>query len=381
MDMFARKQSSRSLLWILIPICIIALGFCKKESEDNSLLMLTALTSSWKAPGGNNPVRTLAPLKTYQTQCWDSAGVLIACAGTGQDGEYQAGRTADFTVPTAHGTYTNDYTTEDNATGLVWKTCSEGLSGPGCTGTVSTMDWVTATGTGSGCDALNSLNSGVGYAGRSGWRMPTVEELEILINYSASGPAAFATSFPATVANIYWSASTYVSNTTVGWGVHFLLGGMGFYNKASNYYVRCVSSGVYNPARLYTVNGDGTVTDRETGLLWEKCSMGQNNDAGCSGTATTAIWTDALSYCNGLTLAGRTWRLPNINELKSIADRTISNPAIEATSFPATVANYYWSASTSVASTASAWLLGFVDGGSAAGLKTGSHYARCVSGP
>jgi hypothetical protein len=43
-------------------------------------------------------------------------------------------------------------------------------------------------------------------------------------------------------------------------------------------------------ARGYTDNGDGTVTDKATGLVWQKCSRGQNNDA----TATN--WTDAGSY-------------------------------------------------------------------------------------
>jgi hypothetical protein len=41
----------------------------------------------------------------------------------------------------------------------------------------------------------------------------------------------------------------------------------------------------YNPLS-YTDNGDGTVTDNNTGLIWQKCSVGQTNDATCSGPAT-----------------------------------------------------------------------------------------------
>jgi len=65
-------------------------------------------------------------------------------------------------------------------------------------------------------------------------------------------------------------------------------------------------------ARSYTDNGDGTVTDKATGLVWQKCSRGQNNHA----TATN--WTDAGSYCSSLSLASRTWRLPSRQELETL---------------------------------------------------------------
>ncbi|MBV5349935.1 hypothetical protein JZU71_01895, partial [bacterium] len=43
----------------------------------------------------------------------------------------------------------------------------------------------------------------------------------------------------------------------------------------------------------FTDNANGTITDNNTGLLWQKCSVAQNNDATCSGTATTHNWYQA----------------------------------------------------------------------------------------
>jgi len=130
-------------------------------------------------------------------------------------------------------------------------------------------------------------------------------------------------------------------------------------------------------------NLDHTVTDRKTGLIWERCSMGQelnNISYNCSGTATTATWANALTYCNGLTLAGRTWRLPNINELTSIVDRSkASGATIDLTVFPATVANNYWSSSTYVPNASFAWLVFFSNGLVTYNNKSNNKYVRCVS--
>ena len=195
---------------------------------------------------------------TGQTQCWDTVGTLdgtcVAATSTGQDGKLKLGQVASFTGPTAHATYTTDYTTKDNDYNLVWRTCSEGLSGAtcatgggavtGCTtnaGTAVTCTWANAT---TACSALNTANGGLGYAGRTTWRLPTVEELETLIDYSlAVGPVTFVANFPGSVASIYWSSSTYVPTTAFAWVVSFNDGMVGATDKTNSYYVRCVSTG------------------------------------------------------------------------------------------------------------------------------------------
>jgi len=115
-------------------------------------------------------------------------------------------------------------------------------------------------------------------------------------------------------------------------------------------------------------NGDGTVTDFDTGLMWQ-----QSDDN------TTRTWADAETYCAGLSLAGKTdWRLPEAKELTSIVDYRYANPAINATAFPGTNASYYWSASSFAANSTDAWRVSFVNGSIYPFNKTSSYYVRCV---
>jgi hypothetical protein len=151
--------------------------------------------------------------------------------------------------------------------------------------------------------------------------------------------------------------------------------------KTSAYYVRCVAGG-NGSAPSFTDNNDGTVTDRKSNLIWQKCSMGQNNDAACTGSATTATWANAMTYCNGLTLAGKIWRLPSVNELESIVDESKSNLTIDTVSFPATVAVNYWSSSTHVPySTSNAWYVTFNFAFDMYASKASIAYVRCATGP
>ena len=80
-------------------------------------------------------------------------------------------------------------------------------------------------------------------------------------------------------------------------------------------------------------NGNGTVTDKSTGLMWQQKDYGE----------TAATREDVSLYCKKLELAGyKDWRLPTCEELLSIVDTTKSNPAINIIYFPDTKATYYW---------------------------------------
>jgi uncharacterized protein DUF1566 len=123
-------------------------------------------------------------------------------------------------------------------------------------------------------------------------------------------------------------------------------------------------------------NGDGTVSDNVTGLMWQQASAPDAN-GGADGTYSQA---DALAYCAELQLAGHAdWRLPALIELESIRDFTVSNPAIDVTVFPDTVSKEYWS-STPLAGPApgSAWFVFFYFGDTDNDVENKAHYVRCV---
>lgn len=134
-------------------------------------------------------------------------------------------------------------------------------------------------------------------------------------------------------------------------------------------------------AGSFNDNGNSTVTDLTTNLIWQQCSAGLSG-AGCAtGAAATYTWENAISNCEGLSLGGFTdWRLPNVKELKSIADMATFGPAINATYFPATQSSNYWSSTTYMGSTTTAWVVVFNDGYTLNAFKTNTSYVRCVRG-
>jgi hypothetical protein len=106
--------------------------------------------------------------------------------------------------------------------------------------------------------------------------------------------------------------------------------------------------------RTYTDNGDGTVTDNTTGLIWQKCSNGLSGSSCATGANVPDTWASALTDCNNNTagLPGSGWYLPNIYQLTSLDDFGRStNPYINTTYFPATATGAWWSSTTSPTST------------------------------
>ena len=120
--------------------------------------------------------------------------------------------------------------------------------------------------------------------------------------------------------------------------------------------------GVAWPDPRFTDNGNGTVTDNLTGLIWLK-------NANCFGgqawvTALTSANTLASGAC-GLTdgSAAGQWRLPNRNELMSLVDRSQYNPVLPSGHpFTFVQSNNYWSGSTYAINTILAWYVYMVGG-------------------
>ncbi|SLM28582.1 exported hypothetical protein [Desulfamplus magnetovallimortis] len=118
----------------------------------------------------------------------------------------------------------------------------------------------------------------------------------------------------------------------------------------------------------YVDNGNGTVTDKGTGLIW------QQTDDGVERT-----WEEALEYCESLTLDTKSdWRLPNIRELETIVDDSLYGPAINTDYFKNAKSDVYWSGSTLANYTDYAWNVYFISGNVDYYYKTDDYYVRCV---
>jgi len=299
---------------------------------------------------------------TGQTKCYDDIGE-ITCP---QSGEPFHGQDANYTInpPSytkldAHGNDLPIEATEwamvrDNVTGMIWEVKTDG-------GSIYDKDNQYTYGN-STEDFLNVLNA-ENFGGFSDWRLPTLKELRSLVNYGRDNPTISTDYFSNAVSSDYWSSTTDLKSGGL-WRVNFHDGSGS--NGTSSCYVRAVRGGQSGSVDHFIINGNGTVTDTDTGLMWQQ------------DTATNTMdWRSALSYCEALDLGGyNDWRLPNIKELSSIADLNRYDPAIETDYFPDTVLANYWSSTTYASRTNRTWLLNFHNG---LATKTISHLAiMCV---
>ncbi len=284
-------------------------------------------------------------------------------------------------------TYTTnaDGTVTDPATGLIWKLCSEGqawdAATSACTGTVSTYTWAQAS----------ALTGAVSFAGQTDWRLPSIRELQTIVERSKSAPAIDTSVFKNTPSSVFWSNSSYASDSGLAWNVYFYDGLVNVYGKTSKYSVRLVrggqSAGLLNDLRPnsdYVDQNDGTVTHTPTGLTWKRCAEGQVWASGtCSGSATTYIWDLANKLTDKVSFAGQSdWRLPTEDELLSLVDygqkpasTSSTVPSINTTMFPNTQGLYFWSGTLYTGSNnKSAWSVFFGQGG-ANGVSTLYRYS------
>ncbi len=146
--------------------------------------------------------------------------------------------------------------------------------------------------------------------------------------------------------------------------------------------------------RIYTDNGDGTVTDEQTGLMWEKlCADGSIHDVRTYYTWDDAFAVKVATLNSGGGFAGYTdWRVPNVNELQSLVNYKRYHPAVSPVfdgwcptsctvlTCSCTNSSGYWSSSTDVANPTHAWSVNFNAGNMNADDKTYDNYVRAVRG-
>ncbi len=107
-------------------------------------------------------------------------------------------------------------------------------------------------------------------------------------------------------------------------------------------------TGMTWPSPRFSDNGDGTVLDHLTALVWTKDAQQIKGTMG---------WADALAVCNNLDFAGHTdWRLPNVRELLSLMDYEQHDPALpQGHPFDTVQVIFYWSSTSYDASSINAW--------------------------
>ncbi|AGX87201.1 DUF1566 domain-containing protein [Candidatus Symbiobacter mobilis] len=277
-------------------------------------------------------------------------------------------------------TYTDhgDGTVTDPTTGLMWMRCAMGQTWQNdtCTGTAATTAVTTTT-----------------FAGHSDWRLPNIRDLLSLVDRTMASPAIDTKAFPAAPALGFWTSTPIVIGHPQGWEanpfwrVNFGYGVSVAVSAGTSVHATRLVRGTALPLTksdtAYTENGDGTVTDIATGLVWQRCAVGQSWAAGsCSGTPTQYAWKDARGLTSSL--GGNTdWRIPTVAELLTLVDYERLGPALHPRMFPnaPTAQGALFFSSTPVTGFAdSAWVVDAFDGTSHGNPQGLSAAVRMVRG-
>jgi hypothetical protein len=253
---------------------------------------------------------------TQQTSCYDNS-TEIACPAAG---EVFFGQDAQSSGTQPSYTKSGDgLTVHDNVTGLTWQQGFE----------ASPLYWTDAHCI---CAALNTPE----YGGYTDWRLPTIKELYSIWRGSPGWPYVDLNYFAHPTVDshsIFWSSTKYsgllestddpATGAEMAFGVNFDTGHIKAYatDVGPRHLVRCVRGTAYG-VNDFVDNGDGTITDRATGLMWTQADNGAGVD-----------WGDALAYAetqNAASFLGYgDWRLPSSKELQSIVDYTRSPAATD----------------------------------------------------
>jgi len=330
---------------------------------------------------GCQPGCALVP-DTGQTLCYGTnGGVLYRCP---REGDLFFGQDGCYTINPPSFTKLDEDGDElvrsaskwamvrDNVTGLIWEVKKE----DGSIHEWSDLyDWYDAN------DVFIAQLNAEEFGGYTDWRLPTKKELIYAMNYGLVSPAIDTDYFSEkTVWSYYWSSTSSVPYPGHAWCAFVKNGTAVTIDKTTPYYVRAVRGG-QNYFSLRD-NGDGTVTDNYSGLMWMKTTADTNAD-GVVDEDDKVTWAAALDWCETAAMAGYDdWRLPTIKEMESIVDdNAVGDNGIDINFFPNTMPSNYWSSTTRVESPDYAWHVTYT------GLKYGyslkasfTYYVRAVRG-
>ena len=258
---------------------------------------------------------------TGQTNCYNNTTVIAAPL----PGQPFYGQDAEVTGKAPAYRDNGDGTVSDLNTGLMWVQ-SRGTQ---------QVAWADAV--------ANVTNCAVG--NYHDWRMPTLKELYSLSKFTGQNGTSFTSTAgyipfidtnyfgfaygPGTSTNIGsrvidaqdWSANAYVSTVmggqTATFGFNFTDGRIKGYPQFNSNYVRYVRGNSSYGINNFVNNGDSSVSDKATLLMWAR------NDSGFGMNWSNALaWAQAMNSSNYL--GHNDWRLPNAKELQTLVDYTRS---------------------------------------------------------
>jgi hypothetical protein len=325
-------------------------------------LMLLPLTGQAQI-AGSYPV-----VDTGQTTCYGDSVAATTCPA---EEEAFYGQDAQFIGNTPSYTDNGDGSVTDNVTGLIWQQDTD-TDGDGDMDAADKMAYPAA---GTYCDNLS-------YAGHDDWQLPTIKQLYSLIDFSGSDPSGYEgtdtsglTPFIDTdyfgfaygdtdageriIDSQYASSTLYVGDTRVPllFGVNFADGrikgyGTTLMGRDKTFSVACVRENSTYGVNAFSDNGDSTITDNATVMMWSRDDSG----SGLNWEETLA-WVETQNDANYLGYSD--WRLPNVKELQSIVDYTRSpdttgSAAIDPLFYATPITNeggesdyaFYWSSTT-----------------------------------
>lgn len=296
---------------------------------------------------GHVPAYCAELFRTGQSSCYDQEGSIIEHAGTGQDGDLQSG----VVWPEPRFSDNGNGTITDNLTGFDW------LKDGGC---LAVMTWQAAMDLAADFNlrAASFQCAGLTEPG-AGWRLPEIRDLETLINAEEVHGNHWLNGrgFRKMGSGSYWSA-TLAPDSYSAWSFDIAGGEVVKSAKVNSLKVLLVrrpalpvememDTELTSPDVLHRFvdNGDGTVTDNRTGLMWIK-------DANCFAAAD---WSGALGNikklnsgqkaCKDLAVSFVDWALPNRHELRSLIDHQSDLPALPENPF-LDLQPLYWTSTT-----------------------------------
>jgi hypothetical protein len=283
---------------------------------------------------------------------------MLRLPDTGQKNSYTNtfGEDNDFSINTPFYINNGNGTITDTITGLMWQQTDGGEM---------TVENATIY-----CDTLT-------LGGYTNWRLPNAHEALSILNLQNNNPALDILYFTKTAAEYWWTSNQQANDATKIW-VTNAGGGIGNHQKTETisaggtkkFHVRAVRD-VTTPTVIpnhFTDNGNGTITDHLTNLVWQK-----------EPNTNAVSWENALLYANNLILENDSdWRMPNIKELQSLNDEGFVSPSVNTNIFSNMGVKKYWSSTTQQNQVANAWYWNTQFGITTYDPKINTNFIICV---